>query len=399
MAQAPPRFRPILIALVGGCLTTLSASAAFGQSANAAAQASASNATVTIASGSADGRPDPSVEDIARLLPAQRGLRALAVVGHDDQRNIVDLLAPRAIDLALVRVDRFEDLRANGALSGRADELRYVVRLFEPAMHVLAGSKISDLRQLANRRVAVGATGSPDRFSAEKIFARLGVSIDAVEDSGASAIERLRRGDVAAVVIFAAPPDRRIAALANGDGALRLVGAPWDAKLADLYLPATIDSGAYPDLLRKGERIETISVGDILLAAQAKPGDARASRLAAFVDAFFTQLPDIQRRSRNVAWRDVNLAAKATGLTRLAAAQDWLDGKRGDALRAAYAAAIPPSQQTAAPAATAPSIAGDGEFEKFKRFVSRKRGKTGERLATDDTVVMFEQFQKWRVAQ
>ncbi|MFO1117939.1 MAG: TAXI family TRAP transporter solute-binding subunit [Beijerinckiaceae bacterium] len=344
---------------------------------------------------------------MATLTPAApNGVRILPVIARDDQQSLADLLSPSVVDLALVRADRLDDVRANGQLAGREGELRYVARLFDPAMHLLAGADVTDLRQLAGRKVALGAPGSADRFSAERILARLGVEVVAVDDGAIAAIERLRRGDIAAVALFGSAPDPRLARLASDGSRLHLVGVTWDARLGEAYLPAAVQADAYPNLMRSGERIETISVGEILVTAQPGAGDARAARLAGFVDSFFSRLPDIQRQSRNPAWRDVNLSARASGWTRLAAAQDWLDGKRGDALRLAYApASAAPQAATTQSSAPRPQASArtqalpDDEFERFKRFVARKRGKSGERLATDDTVVMFEQFQKWRVAQ
>ena len=151
-----------------------------------------------------------------------------------------------------------------------------------------------------------------------------------------------------------------------------------------------------------------MSVGTLLVAPVAGPGDARDERLARFVDALFTRFPEFQNTASRPAWREVNLAATTQGWTRAQSAQDWLDGKRGAQLLAANASAPEPAAEAAArapsqPVADAPpaqpSVVGPDAVERFKRFVQKKRGKTGAKLAQDDTVLMFEQFQKWSSAR
>ncbi|MDE2362709.1 MAG: hypothetical protein KGM42_08515 [Hyphomicrobiales bacterium] len=339
--------------------------------------------------------------DIADTLDDAGGLRVLPVVGHDASHNVSDLLRLDSIDLVLAPADALAALRANAQSGGAERSIVYVAHLFDSPMHVLARSDVTDVRQLAGRKVGVGAPDTTARFSAERIFARLGVSIEPTRDEQGEAVEKLRKGEIAAVVFFGAGPAPWIAHLSNQDRQLHFLAAPWTDAFGEGYEPATLQGADYPDLMHAGETIDTIGVAQMLVAAQPKPGDPRAMRLARFVDAFFSKIGDLQASDRLAAWRNVNLAANAPGWTRLQQAQDWLDGKRGDDLRRAYAATSDTLEPSApAIAAPAPPIAPTAaEFERFKRFVAKKRGKSGEKLAKDDTVLMFRQYQQWSGAR
>ena len=359
---------------------------------------------VTILSGAAGAVPLRAVADMAAVLDDVDRLRVLPVIGRGDAQNVSDLLHLGTIDLVLAHADSLEAIRQNSQFAGAERSIGYVARLFDESMHVVAKADVIDLRQLAHRKVAVGAEGSASRFSAERIFARLGIEIEPVADEFAAAIDKVRSGEIAALATFGPEPDAQIAALPNADHALRLVPAPWDQGLGDLYVPAVAHGPDYLNLMGKDEQIESVAVGELLVAPVASADGARAARLAAFVDAFFSKLGDLQQPPRHPAWRDVNLAAKASGWTRVKPAQDWLDGKRGDELRLAYAATNdapqPAGRDAFQPAPATPAGASAAqEFERFRRFVQKKRGKSGDRLSQDDTVLMFQQFQKWSGAR
>jgi hypothetical protein len=81
----------------------------------------------------------------------------------------------------------------------------------------------------------------------------------------------------------------------------------------------------YPNLVAKGERIATIAVPMILAAFNWRPRSDRCRRLGSFVDELFSRVDKLQSPRFDPKWKDVNLAARAPGLERFQAAQEWLD--------------------------------------------------------------------------
>ena len=97
------------------------------------------------------------------------------------------------------------------------------------------------------------------------------------------------------------------------------------------YLPATLTSKDYPNLIPEGETVETIAVPAVLAAYNWPPNTERYRKLALFVDAFFTKFPAFQNPPFHPKWKEVSLSAPLVGWNRLPLAQQWLD-KHGDEL-------------------------------------------------------------------
>jgi len=107
----------------------------------------------------------------------------------------------------------------------------------------------------------------------------------------------------------------------------KLLSVPRHVSLQDKFLPAAFGHDDYPNLIGKDERVETFASIAVLIAFNWPKGSARYNRTAKFVDAFFSQISALQKPPRHPGWVNVNLAASVPGMTRFAAAQDWLDKK------------------------------------------------------------------------
>jgi hypothetical protein len=91
------------------------------------------------------------------------------------------------------------------------------------------------------------------------------------------------------------------------------------------YLPTTLTSKDYPNLIAEGEKVDTIAVPAVLAAYNWAPNTDRYRKLALFVDAFFTNFPKFQNPPFHPKWKEVSLSAPLAGWNRLPAAQQWLD--------------------------------------------------------------------------
>ena len=100
---------------------------------------------------------------------------------------------------------------------------------------------------------------------------------------------------------------------------------PYNNKLNDYYLPSKLESTDYPNLIRPGERIETVAVQTALVAFNWPTNSDRYGRVARFVDYLFTRFGKLQGPGFDPQWKAINLAGSVPGLTRSPAAQAWLD--------------------------------------------------------------------------
>ena len=111
----------------------------------------------------------------------------------------------------------------------------------------------------------------------------------------------------------------------NNDGRFHLAAVDYSKTLQSDYLPATLTSKDYPNLIPDGETVDTIAVPSVLAAYNWAPDTERSRKLALFVDAFFTKFATLQNPPFHPKWKEVSLAAPLTGWDRLPLAQQWLD--------------------------------------------------------------------------
>jgi hypothetical protein len=135
---------------------------------------------------------------------------------------------------------------------------------------------------------------------------------------------RKGEGDMAAVVFITTKP---VDAFLRGqwEPGFRFLPVTYDNKFDDYYLTAVLEPADYPNLIKQGERISTISVPTVLVAYNWPPGSNRYQRVARFTDYLFGRIDKLQVAGFDPKWQSINLGATVPGLNRFPAAQQWLD--------------------------------------------------------------------------
>jgi TRAP-type uncharacterized transport system substrate-binding protein len=298
-----------------------------------------SRAVVSLVTSGAASTSARIASDLASVLDSD-SLRVLPVIAKGTLADLRDLGNSGLGDLALLQSDSLANLLRDEreAVSAR---LAYVARLYNEEVHIVAARDVTDLRQLAGRKVNVGREGSSTALTARLIFDRLGIAPNYVQTDQPTALSQLKSDDLAAIVMVGGRPIKALTDLA-GEGRFRLLPIPYEAALQDSYLPAKLTSTDYADLVAPGETIPTVAVGILLATVDAPEGSPRYRRVQRFSEAFFANFEALRDPARHPKWREVNMAAKVSGWTRFQPAQDWLDGRRGIAeARSAGAPAVP----------------------------------------------------------
>jgi hypothetical protein len=135
------------------------------------------------------------------------------------------------------------------------------------------------------------------------------------------AMEKLKKGEVDAVIVVGGKPYKSVSSFSN-DGRFHLAAVDYAKPLQGDYLPTTLTSKDYPNLIAEGEKVDTIAVPAVLAAYNWAPNTDRYRKLALFVDAFF---PKFQNPPFHPKWKEVSLSAPLAGWNRFPAAQQWLD--------------------------------------------------------------------------
>ncbi len=325
--------------------------------------------TVTIMTGTFGGTDVQVGADLATVLDDGDNLRVLPILGRGSVQGIADILFLKGVDAGIVRSDTLEYLESKGYANNIKKQLNYILRLYNDEMHVLAPRSIRTLADLDGKTVAVDLPDGGTFVTSITVFERLGIKPHFLYIEQRIALEKLRKGEIDAVIAVEGKPLQSFMQIAGGT--LHFVPVPYDRALQDGYLPTQLTSDEYPNLIEKGEQVDTIAVAAVLAAYNWAPSTDRYRRLAHFVEALFTKIKDLQRSPFHSKWREVALNATMPGWIRFHPAQDWLDHHTG-------AAAAAESR------------------EKFDEYLSRRQNSGDARpLSPEERDALFRQFLEW----
>jgi TRAP transporter TAXI family solute receptor len=287
------------------------------------AVAQANAGTVGVISGGVDGTYVRIASDLAAVLDDGDQLRVLPVVGKGSLQNITDILLLRGIDIGIVQSDVLAYARRKQLHPGIDQSIQYITKLYDEEVHVLARQDVTKLGDLADKKVNVDVRGSGTSMTASVLFETLGIAVQATNDDQSTALEKLKQGEIAALVYVAGKPARLFSGIGSDTG-LHLIPVPISKPLLETYLPAQFKNSDYPQLVPDGAPVDTIAVGSVMAVFAWPPGHERYKKVARFVDAFFGKFQLFTQPPRHPKWKDVNLTAQVPGWTRFAPAQEWL---------------------------------------------------------------------------
>ena len=321
--------------------------------------------TVTVITAPAGGATSVFGSDMARVLD-DNNVRVLTVLGKGPVHNVVDVLYLKSIDMGIVVADVPEFYRLQYKIPDITSQLRYIAKLYNNEIHVVAPTSVKSIFDLQGKRIV--ASTDVGYYAAKVIFNRLNMNatFDYWTDD-ARAIQKIVDGEADAYIGSTGKIFGLLRAVKNEDHKLHLVAVPYDRRLQDLYLPTTLSSDDYPNMLAPGETIDTIAVSDLLVTFNWPEKSDHCQRVANFVSAFFSKFDEFHKPPRHPKWKEASIAAVIPGWTRFKPAQDWIDNWR--------------AQQ-----ANADSLAS------FKEFMAQNGHPN---LSQEELAKLYAQFQEW----
>jgi uncharacterized protein len=281
------------------------------------------NWTVGIAGGQLSGTYMTFANELAEVLDDGDNLRVIPIVTYGAASNLDDLLYLRQVDLAVTQSDVFEYFRTQRKISNLPYRVHYIVRLPVSEVHILARAEIKNMEDLRGLKVSFGPAGSASSLTGTIVFQRLGIEVDPVLVDNSTALQKLKSGELAALVrVIGKPIDFFAKIPANSD--LHFLPIPFSEKFADYYAVSALTHSEYPGLVPEGEPVETLGVPAVLAVFNWPNGSDRQRRVARFTEAFFSNWEKFREPSRHPKWRDVNLAATVPGWTRSSLAEEML---------------------------------------------------------------------------
>ena len=332
--------------------------------------------TVGIVGGLIDGTYMRFADELAKVLDDGDNLRILPMVSYGAASNLDDLIYLRGVDLAVTQSDVFEYFRTERKTPNLQNRVHYILRLPVAELHVLAKTDIRSIEALRGKKVNFGPAGSGSSLTGTIVFQRLGVKVEQVLIDQQSALQKLKSGEVAALVRVVGKPVDFFTRLPPDSG-LHLVPVPFSKTFADYYTLGEFEAKDYPALVPEGQKVDTIAVPAVLAAFNWPKGSDRYRRIERFVGQLFAKWDKFQVAPRHPKWRDVNLAATVPGWTRSPIAEEMLQRLRGSG--SGTVAARP------------------AEIRDFQAFLNRAGSDVPQSQA--DREALFRQFMQWREQQ
>src|SRR5947209_6604276 len=328
------------------------------------------NWTVGVAGGQLSGTYMTFANELAEVLDDGDNLRVIPIVTYGAASNLDDLLYLRNVDVAVTQADVFEYFRTQRKISKLEYRVNYIIRLPISEMHVLARTDITSIEDLRGKKVSFGPAGSASSLTGTIVFQRLGVQVEQVLYDNPTALQKLKSGELAALVRVIGRPIDFFAKIPANSG-LHFVPIPFSKTFADYYTLGELTNKEYPTLVSQGQSVDTIAVPAVLAVFNWQKGSDRYRRVERFVERLFTNWDKLREPPRHPKWRDVNLAATVPGWNRWSVAEEMLRRVRPD-----------------------PQVA-SSEFSNFLKTT----GPAAADLTQDQRETLFREFLQWREKQ
>jgi uncharacterized protein len=205
----------------------------------------------------------------------------------------------------------------------------------------------------------------------------LNIPATAANDDQEAALDKLRRGEIAAMAFVAGKPAPIFRNLNANDG-FHFLAIPLNPAVTASYVPTRLTAADYPGVVPQDQAVDTVAVGAVLVAANLQQGTERYRNLANFVEAFFTGFQSLLDPGHHPKWHEVSITAELPGWRRFPPAEQWLQ-------RNTQVAAAPNLQDLR-------SI--------FSRFIDeRQQASGGPPLTSEQKNELFGQFELWQKGQ
>jgi TRAP-type uncharacterized transport system substrate-binding protein len=281
--------------------------------------------TIGLAAGRTEGAPLEFAAELARVLDDGDKMRILPIVTRGPFDNVYDLLYLRGVDAAIIYGDVLDHFKNKPEFAAAASRIDYLLNLFPSEVHVFARPEIHSLQDLAGKVVNFNTEGTAAAFSGPIVFRRLGIEVKQTFIPHGVAMEKMRRGDEVAATFWVS--SKPLAPFLKGTWpeGFKFLPIEYSDKLR-YYAPAYLEASDYPNLIKEGERIATISVPAVLAVYAWHKDDERYRRIARMIDYLFERFERLQKEpGYHEKWKDLNLAATVPGWRRFPPLQGRLD--------------------------------------------------------------------------
>lgn len=321
--------------------------------------------TVGVAGGLLEGTFIRFAAELAKVMDDGENLRVLPMVTYGAAENVSDLLYLRGVDIAITDADVFEEYKKDNKFNNIDKRIHYISEMYIAELHVLARPEIKSMRDLAGKKVGFNTRGSAANITGKIAFERLGIKVEPVFVNNAVGIEKMKSGELAAIIHTVGKPNDLFSKLkVEGTPGFHFLNVEYGDKFSDYYLPSVLNPADYPNLIKPDERISTIGVPVVLAVYNWPKTSDRFRRVERFIQYYFTRFESLRKPPHHPKWQEVNLSAKVPGWTRYWVAEEML-------AKSPHTTERPQQTTNATAAETIPQKASDKKL--FKEFLEWKK--------------------------
>jgi TRAP-type uncharacterized transport system substrate-binding protein len=216
---------------------------------------------------------------MAKVLDDRPNLRVLPIVTYGALGNVEDLLYLKGVDVTITSADVLDEFIRNGTISNIKNRIRYICSFYLNEVHVYVRPEIKTLEDLAGKKVSFNTVGSAANLTGGILFDRLHINAEKVFINNSVALEKMRTGEIAGVVLVTGKPTDLFTKFKPEPG-FHFLPVPYTPNLQDYYVPTELTLKDYPNLLQPGETVDTIAVPQVLAAYNWPPETDRYRRVA-----------------------------------------------------------------------------------------------------------------------
>src|SRR5581483_4435676 len=173
--------------------------------------------------------------------------RIVPMVGKGSFQNLMDLKVLRGIDVAIVQADVLDYAKAHRYPPG-VEAIPYIAKLYNEEFHLLARADVKTIEDLAGKKVSFGLQGDGTNFTGARLFELLKIKVTPFNYDQATALDKLRSGEIAALAYVAAKPAPLFRDVRQQDR-LHFLAIPLKSEIASAYIPARLTSDDYPTVV------------------------------------------------------------------------------------------------------------------------------------------------------
>jgi TRAP transporter TAXI family solute receptor len=383
-----PKLKPFVLFLASLwliMLAVLSSGPASAQNqSEAAIRERANTGKVTLITGGVDGVSNTYQQlasDLASVLDVKSELRVLPVIGYGSLQNIEDLLFLKGIDVGMVHSDVMRHMEQRGILPGAKNRLKYITKLYDEQLHILANTKYTDIKQLNGQTVIVGRPGSGNEMSALTLIRDLRLKVKLIHVEFEEGVEQVRDGKAAAMIVVARKPSSKLRKVKAGSD-LHFLPVPMTKTVLRTYFPDPLTAEHYPNLVPPGKSVETARMAAILAVYNWQDKSLRYANVTRFIRTFMDKLDHLSKASRKDVWQKLDFTGKIKGWQQYEPA--------ANIIRKSVA-----SRQVI-PTGLKPKIQKNSEFAAFVKLV---QSTTNKKYSPDELLRLYLSYKDWSERQ